>query len=72
MKPMANTSSSTQDSRRKHVLAMNASFALEDMHPDAQDIALQQRYIDGEIGLSDMLTYAVAFANAKAMGGRLL
>jgi hypothetical protein len=58
----------TQHARQQHVSRMRASFALEGLEPDADDIANQQLYIDGKIGLDDMLRYARDFANACASG----
>jgi hypothetical protein len=42
---------------------MRANFALEDMPPDAEDLALQERYIEGTASLDDLLTYARAYAS---------
>jgi hypothetical protein len=47
---------------------MRTSFALEGFEPDADDLANQQMYIDGKIGLDDMLRYALDFANSRASG----
>lgn len=41
---------------------MNASFALESMRPQADDLDLQRRYIEGEISLDDMLDHARDYA----------
>lgn len=41
---------------------MNASFALEGMQPQADDLDLQRRYVEGEISLDDMLEHARDFA----------
>ena len=51
--------------RARHVAQTNATFALEDMHPDADDLVIQQRYIDGTASLDDLLQYARAFAEAN-------
>jgi hypothetical protein len=45
---------------------MRANFAIEDMRAQADDLALQQRYIDGDIALSDMLSHAYNFARELA------
>jgi hypothetical protein len=47
---------------------MRASFALEGFEPDADDLATQQMYIDGKVGLDDMLKSALDFANSCALG----
>lgn len=43
----------TKAEREKHVAQMRANFAIEDMRPDADDQAMQQRYIDGTASLND-------------------
>lgn len=58
----------TQHARHQHVSRMRASFALEGFEPDADDLANQQMYIDGKIGLDDMLWHARDFANSRASG----
>jgi hypothetical protein len=58
----------SQHARRQHVSRMRASFALEGLEPDANDLANQQMYIDGKIGLDDMLKYARNFAKSRASG----
>ena len=58
----------TQHSRRQQVSRMRTNFALEGFEPDADDLANQQMYIDGKIGLDDMLRYALDFANSRASG----
>lgn len=55
----------TKAEREKHVTQMRANFAIEDMQPDAGDVAMQQRYIDGTASLDDLLQYARAFAISK-------
>ena len=41
---------------------MNASFSLEGMQPQADDLNLQRRYVEGEISLDDMLDHASDYA----------
>lgn len=53
---------SRQEKRRNHVHAMRASFELEGMYPDAQDLFIQEAYIMGHASISDMLEHARAFA----------
>jgi hypothetical protein len=45
---------------------MRANFAIEDMRAQADDVVLQQRYIDGDITLADMLAHAHNFARQLA------
>ncbi|WP_296945505.1 hypothetical protein [uncultured Massilia sp.] len=45
---------------------MRANFAIEDMHAQTDDLDLQQRYIDGDITLADMLAQAHNFARRLA------
>jgi hypothetical protein len=52
----------TREERARHVAQMRTNFAIEDMHPQADDLCLQQRYIDGDIALADMLAHAHNFA----------
>ena len=55
----------TKAEREKHVAQMRANFAIEDMRPDADDLAMQQRYIDGTASLDNLLQYAWTFAASK-------
>jgi hypothetical protein len=52
------TPPTTQEQRRYHVTQMNANLAIEDMRPDATDLALQARYIGGTASLDDLLQHA--------------
>jgi hypothetical protein len=52
----------TREERARHVAQMRANFAIEDMHAQGYDLGLQQRYIDGDIALADMLAHAHNFA----------
>ena len=52
----------TREERVRHVVRMRANLAIEDMHAQADDLDLQQRYIDGDITLADMLASAHNFA----------
>lgn len=52
----------TREERARHVARMRANFAIEDMHAQADDLDLQQCYIDGDIALADMLAHAHNFA----------
>ncbi len=54
----------TRAEREKHVAQMRANFAIEGIRPDAGDLDMQQRYIDGTANLDDLLQYARAFAVA--------
>lgn len=64
---MATGRKTTKEERRRHVAQMNANFAIEGFKPDAQDEALQKRYIEGTTTLDDMLAHAREFAT-KAQG----
>ena len=55
----------TLEERRQHVELMRSNFAIEDMHADAEDLALQEGYIAGTISLADLLQYARDFAQRK-------
>lgn len=59
----------SRELRRKHVAAMRANFAIEDMHPDAEDLALQERYIDGTANLDEFIKHARAYADEHASSG---
>jgi hypothetical protein len=54
-----------KEQRRQHVATMRANFGIEDMHPTAEDLAWQERYIDGTASLDDLLNYAHTFAKAR-------
>lgn len=55
----------TREDRAKHVAQMNASSRIEGFEPDAESLVLQERYINGQASLEDMLDHAREFA-AKA------
>ena len=55
----------TEEQRRQHVAAMRANFAIEDMHPDAEDLAWEERYIEGTASLDDLLKYAREYAKER-------
>lgn len=55
----------TKTEREKHVHQMRANHRIEGFDPDAVDLAMQQRYIDGTASLDDLLQYAQAFATRK-------
>lgn len=59
----------TQEERRQHIEQMCANFAIEDMHADADDLVMQERYIAGTVSLADMLQCARDFAERKRKGG---
>jgi hypothetical protein len=59
----------SKELRRKHVAAMRANFAIEDMYPDVEDLALQDRYIDGTVSLDELLNHARAYAAKHATSG---
>lgn len=51
--------------REKHVAQMRANQRIEGFEPDADDLAMQQRYIEGTATLDDLLQYAMRFATSK-------
>lgn len=55
----------TKAGRARAVAQMNANFRIEGFAPDADDLVMQQRYIEGTAGLDDLLQYAMAFAEGK-------
>ncbi len=55
----------TKEQRRQHVATMRINFGIEDMQPDAKDLAWQERYIEGTASLDDLLTYAHTFAEIR-------
>lgn len=59
----------SKELRRKHVAAMRANFAIEDMYADAEDLARQEQYIDGTISLDDLMTHARAYAAQHVTSG---
>ena len=54
----------TRAEREKHVAQMRANHRLEGFEPDAEDLAMQQAYIEGTKTLDDLLRYALAFASS--------
>jgi hypothetical protein len=59
---------STQEQRAKHVAQMRANFGIEGMHPDADDLIWQQRYIDGAASIDDLLRHARDFVVEQRKG----
>jgi hypothetical protein len=55
----------TKEQRRQHVATMRANFGIEDMQPDAEDSAWQERYIEGTASLDELLNHARAFAKER-------
>jgi hypothetical protein len=51
---------STKEQRQRHVDLTNASMRLSGIEPDADTLALQRRYIDGEISVQDLLDWVGA------------
>lgn len=56
----------TKEQRRQHVATMRINFGIEDMQPDAEDLAWQERYIEGTASLNDLLTHAHTFAEIRS------
>lgn len=59
----------SKELRRKHVASVRANFAVEGMYPDPEDLALQERYIDGTVSLDDLIKHAHAYAAKHASSG---
>ena len=55
---LSSTGDATRQARDHHVTQMRANFLVKSMAPKAEDVALQQRYIDGAATLTDMLQHA--------------
>lgn len=53
----------TAEDRAKVVEQTNASLALEGMYPDDADKEIQQRYINGDATIADLLAHARRFAS---------
>ena len=52
-----------EHARSAQVAQANANQSLEGLRPDAHDLALQQKFIKGEIGIQDLLQAAHEFAS---------
>ena len=63
---------SLQEERGQQVHAMRINFALEGIYPNADDLALQEAYIRGDVTISDMLEHARAFADRHSQHGASL
>lgn len=50
----------SREQRQRYVEQTNASMRLSGFEPDADMLELQQRYIDGEITIQDMLDWGAA------------
>lgn len=59
---MNQSATTTKKQRERHVAQMNANFRIEGFAPDAEDLKLQQQYIEGSVSLEDMLAHAREFA----------
>ncbi|HYD60563.1 MAG TPA: antitoxin VbhA family protein [Noviherbaspirillum sp.] len=58
----------TRKDRAAIVQQVNANAAIEGFEPDAADKELQQRFIDGEATVEDLLAAAQEFAAKKEEG----
>jgi len=58
---------SAKEQRRQHIAMMRANFGIKDMWLEAEDIAWQERYIEGTASLDDLLNHAPAFAKERRM-----
>lgn len=56
----------TKEQRRQHIATMRANFGLEGIHPNAEDLVWQDRYIDGTASFDDLLKYNRAFAKVRS------
>lgn len=48
--------------RNFYVMQMRANFLIEGMEPSPDDLAMQQRYVDGTVSLAEMLEHARDYA----------
>ena len=62
---MSDQVDNTREERARIVAEVNASFAIEDLEPDADDLRIQQEFIEGTATLDDMLEHARRFAAQK-------
>lgn len=60
----------TAEERRRRIETMRANFAQEGMQPDAEDLALQERYIEGTATLADLLAHAREYASTAQLRAR--
>jgi Antitoxin VbhA len=60
----ANETATTSPQRLKHVSQMRASFAIEGIEPMSDDLAMQQRYVEGTLSLAGMLQHAHDYVRA--------
>lgn len=51
---------STKEQRQRQVDLTNASMRLSGFEPDAETLALQRRFVDGEITARDLLDWVAA------------
>lgn len=58
----------TKHERAEHVRQANANQALEGLKPDAQDLEIQARYIEGTASLNDLLQHAKNFITQVRKG----
>ncbi|WP_342616477.1 antitoxin VbhA family protein [Rhodoferax sp. GW822-FHT02A01] len=58
----------TMTERAEHVRQANANQALEGLKPDAQDLEIQAKYIEGTASLDDLLRHANNFATQVRKG----
>lgn len=54
--------------RAENVRQANANQALEGLKPDAQDLEIQARYIEGTASLNDLLQHAKNFITQVRKG----
>lgn len=58
----------TAKKRAEAVVQANANAAIEGFEPDPRDMQLQTQFINGEIGIDDLLQAALADAAAAGEG----
>jgi hypothetical protein len=57
---------SNEKSRQQAVDQMNANQALEGLRPDAADVAIQRRYVEGTASIENLLRHASDFASENS------
>ncbi len=62
MKNLNEPIATSRQERSNHVVQMRANFSIEGVEASADDLQLQERYIDGTVSLDGMLQHARDYA----------
>lgn len=65
--PVVTLTFGEMDLRRRQVSGMNATMRLEGIQPDAQDLAIQAKYVCGEIDLEGLFEHAMGLARKSEL-----